>query len=483
MPLKRKRYSVLAAVLCVSTVCAPAWEGWAQSGAQVAQSSPANDQARRLLSIASGSGDDAATFATAQQVLDSRFTLEGWSRLRPILQRLMVHAVERATAENAELIAFDPEVEAWTRMIVTVQAEPPHAITRLGLLLAPRPKDVPAPPRLQPGELASATKARVAALSADDKFAGAVLVAHRGRSIVQVATGEADRDRKIPNRANTQFRFGSMGKMFTAVAIMQLVQAGRIDLQAPIGTYLKGYPNEEIARQVTINHLLTHTGGTGDIFGPEFQANRQSLRELKDYIALFGARPPAFPPGSQQAYSNYGFILMGRLVEEVSGLSYDDYLQKHIFAPARMTATGMQPETVNLPGRAVGYMTRRGKLEPAASTLPFRGTSAGGGYSTVADLLRFSEAVTSNRLLDAAHTTLLTTGGINGADGKLVRYDFSGTTVEGRRFVGHSGGAPGMNGELRIFPDAQYTVIVLANRDPPAASMVANFISDRLPSP
>jgi CubicO group peptidase (beta-lactamase class C family) len=117
----------------------------------------------------------------------------------------------------------------------------------------------------------------------------------------------------------------------------------------------------------------------------------------------------------------------------------------------------------------------------AADTLPYRGTPAGGGYSTVGDMLKFGNALTTGRLLDAAHLKALTTGGIKGPDGTFYRYDFGGRTAEGVKFIGHAGGAPGMNGELRVFPDDGYTVIVLANRDPPAASLAASFISERLP--
>jgi CubicO group peptidase (beta-lactamase class C family) len=341
------------------------------------------------------------------------------------------------------------------------------------------------PPRLAPAALAAATRDHVAAAAREDRFSGAVLIAQNGKPILEEAYGVAERDTNTANTTQTQFRFGSMGKMFTAVSIMQLAQAGKLDLTAPIGRYLKDYPNQDIATKVTIDNLLTHTGGTGNIFTPEYFAHRLEVKDAKDYVALFGARPPEFAPGARTEYSNYGFLLLGRIVEVVSGRSYDDYIASHIFAPAHMTATGNQPESVRLPRRATGYMTRDGKLMSAADTLPWSGTPAGGGYATVGDLAKFADALMANRLLDAAHTKLLTTGGVTGPNGQLLRYDFGAPAGDGRRFFGHNGGAPGMNGELRIFPaeaghDA-YTLVVLANRDPPVATGVANFISDRLP--
>jgi CubicO group peptidase (beta-lactamase class C family) len=144
------------------------------------------------------------------------------------------------------------------------------------------------------------------------------------------------------------------------------------------------------------------------------------------------------------------------------------------------TVTGNAPETTRLPRRAVDYMSDHGQLKDAADTLPWRGTPAGGGYSTVGDMLAFANALTSHRILSATGVERLRTGSLTGPDGMVFRYDFTDQSPEGRRFMGHGGGAPGMNGMLMIFPDG-YTVVVLANRDPPVAGNLANFIADRLP--
>ena len=106
-----------------------------------------------------------------------------------------------------------------------------------------------------------------------------------------------------------------MNKMLTAVATLQLVEAGKLALDEPVGKHLRGYPNREVATRVTVRHLLTHTGGTGDIFGPEFDRNRLQLREHADYVQLYGSRAPNFAPGSRFEYSNYGFVLLGAIIE------------------------------------------------------------------------------------------------------------------------------------------------------------------------
>jgi CubicO group peptidase (beta-lactamase class C family) len=317
-----------------------------------------------------------------------------------------------------------------------------------------------------------------------DRFSGAVLVAKDGEVLFSRAYGLADREREIRNAVQTRFRIGSMNKMFTAVAILQLVEAGKVELTAPLGTYLADYPNREVAEQVTIHHLLTHTGGTGDIFGPEFEAHREELRTLGDYVQLYGERGPEFEPGSQWAYSNYGFILLGAVIEAVTGQSYYDYVDEHIYEPAGMTGTGSLPENQTVPDRAVGYTDPSGGTDwrPNTDTLPYRGTSAGGGYSTVGDFARFADALLNHELLSPDSTELLITGKEEIGPGISYAYGFEDhRDAQGNGWVGHGGGAPGMNGDLRIYPASDYVVVVLANLDPPVAQRVADYLDARLP--
>ena len=223
-------------------------------------------------------------------------------------------------------------------------------------------------------------------------FSGAVLVARHDRVLFSHAYGLADRERRIPNTVRTRFRIGSMNKMFTAVAILQLVEAGKVKLTAPLGTYLPDYPNREVATKVTIHQLLTHTGGTGDIFGPDFDAHRNELRTLDDYVRLYGKRGLEFEPGSDWAYSNYGFLLLG-----VGDREGDRAELLRLRAAARLRARGDDPQRIAArnpsgpgPVDRVHPATRSPAWAPNTDTLPYRGTSAGGGYSTVEDLARFA---------------------------------------------------------------------------------------------
>jgi CubicO group peptidase (beta-lactamase class C family) len=270
-----------------------------------------------------------------------------------------------------------------------------------------------------------------------------------------------------------------MGKMFTAVGIMQLVQAGKLDLDAPIGTYLKDYPNAEFAHSVTARQLLLHTGGAGDFMSQKWADNIARLQTLADYVAMFGGRPPEFPPGSRFSYANYGYVVLGRIIEVASGQSYEAYLREHVFGPAGMTQTGLG-SSADEAGVAMGYVL--GPQGYRQSPAPFRtgATSAGGAYSTVGDMLAFASALTRHELLDATHTDLLTTGRVKGDDA-FFAYGFEDRSAGGRRDVGHDGGAPGANGGFHILGDGEAVAIVFSNVAPTwRADKLANFIAARL---
>jgi D-alanyl-D-alanine carboxypeptidase len=389
--------------------------------------------------------------------------------------------LEQGSATRVSGLVQERDSDQFARFTLTVDATEPHRILSLSLRAVPRPAAF-AIPRLTESEAIAAVTTQIEKNVAAAGFSGTVLVAKKAQVLFSGAYGLADREKKIPNTLDTQFRIGSMNKMFTAVAVLQLVEAGRIKLTDPVGKYITDYPNQEIATKVTIDQLLTHTGGTGDIFGPEFDTHRNELRTLKDYIALYGKRGPEFEPGSQWRYSNYGMVLLGVVIERVTGQSYYDYVQEHVYKPAGMALSGSLPEEQAVPGRSIGYMrSDTGAWVPNTDTLPYRGTSGGGGYSTVGDLLRFAEALMNHKLLNASSTELLITGKVEAGPGKYA-YGFQDERdKDGNGYVGHGGGAPGMNGDLRIYPKSGYVVAVLANLDPPAAQQIADFLDARLP--
>ncbi|MBZ0235253.1 MAG: beta-lactamase family protein, partial [Deltaproteobacteria bacterium] len=394
-----------------------------------------------------------------------------------------VKTTEASTPPRFVAIVKEREGDQFARVVLELDAS--NRVRHFDISVVPVPAEYkPAP--LSEADAIAALQAELDALVAKDRFSGAVLVAKHGKPIFARAYGMADRERKIANTLETRFRIGSMNKMFTATAILKLVQAKKLALDDTVGKHLPDYPNQDVATKVTIHHLLTHSGGTGDIFGPDYDARRLELRTLADYVKLYGSRELLHEPGQDERYSNYGFVLLGVIIEKVTKKTYYDHVHASIFKPAKMRSTSSPFEDKPMAGRSIAYTRQPGGTSPAAwtdakDTLPIRATSAGGGDSTVGDLLAFASALTANKLLDKKHTELLTARKTGVPEGGYA-YGFGTSDVDGVRCIGHGGGAPGMNGDLQIC-DSGYTIVVLANMDPPAAGRVSRFIKARLPAP
>jgi CubicO group peptidase (beta-lactamase class C family) len=472
--MKHREYSLIA--VAVLLFAAPACFAQTQF-----PDTPAGKQAKAWLEVFNA-GDAEKHKEFLRKNAPSRLErAEREMSLREMAGGFDVKKVEESTPTKLVALVQERASDQFVRFTIEVDAGEPHQITRLTLQGIARPVEF-ALPHLSESELTAAVRKKMDEMAAGDRFSGAVLMARNGKTVFAQAYGLADREKKTPNTLKTRFRLGSMNKMFTAVATLQLAQNGKLDLKAPFGNYLTDYANKDVASKVTIEQMLSHTGGTGDIFGPEFDKNRLGLKTLQDYVKLYGNRGPEFEPGSRWQYSNYGFLLLGVIVEKVSGQNYYDYVRDHIFEPAGMIASASQPEDEVVADRSVGYMrSDGGGWQRNTDTLPYRGTSAGGGYSTVEDLLKFATALQTNKLLKPQYTEMLTTGKVETPNGGKYAYGFQEAMVNGTRCFGHGGGAPGMNGELKICPGPGYVVAVLANLDPPAATRVADFITNRLP--
>src|SRR3954465_2105012 len=186
-------------------------------------------------------------------------------------------------------------------------------------------------------------------LVAENKLSGVALVAKNGVTVASKAAGIANKTTNAPIDLNTKFNLGSMNKMFTAVAIAQLAQAGKLSFPDIVGKHLPDYPNKEVAEKVTLHQLLTHTSGMGMYWNDKFMAQREKLLTVSAHLPLFAADPLAFPPGEKFQYSNAGYMVLGAIIEKLSGQDYYSYVQDHIYNPAGMSNTGFYKPGKEIP--------------------------------------------------------------------------------------------------------------------------------------
>ena len=302
--------------------------------------------------------------------------------------------------------------------------------------------------------LAQGLGAKVDSIASDAQFSGVVLIAQKGAPTLQRAYGMADREAGRRNDGGTAFNIGSINKMFTQIAIRQLVASGKLNVDSSLARAWPDYPNADVARRVTIQQIVDHRSGIqGNIFAAPAGKKRSDVRSLQDYLPLFVDNALQFEPGTREEYSNAGYIVLGLLIERLSGESYYDYVRRHIYEPAGMTRTAHWTVDSLPPNTAIGY-TRGGMNAPPtapvvrnADLLPGRGSSAGGGYATADDLLRFLNALRG---------------------GKIPQGPYPGWAI--------AGGAPGLNAAIEASLPGDYDIIVLANLDPPAAGQMARKI-------
>jgi D-alanyl-D-alanine carboxypeptidase len=316
----------------------------------------------------------------------------------------------------------------------------------------------------------------VSGLTKDGQFSGVVLVARNGHVLFEKAYGKRDAKGDDMNTLDTRFNLASAGKMFTSVAVLQQIAAGRLSLDTKVGDVLKDYPNRNFADTVTVRELLTHTSGAGDegLLGNENAANRARVHNVADMVALESNQPPAFPPGTQQVYSNFGFVVLGRMVEVVSGEDFQTYLRRHVFEPAGMTHTGFIDCATTAPDLAVGYTTDNGKLVFNCETL--RGFPAGGEASTAGDMYRFVQALQSGKLIPLALFAQATKTYRMFMGLGFFATDY-GPGVPERDFRwGHGGSAGGVCTDVRTYPHTGETIITLSNQNPPVCFDVAKFL-------
>lgn len=300
-------------------------------------------------------------------------------------------------------------------------------------------------------------------LEAKDAFTGAVLIARQGKPMFAKAYGLANREHEIPNRLDTRFNLGSMNKMFTAVAIAQLAERGKLSFDDLIADHLPdGWLAPEIGRQVRVRQLLNHTSGLGDFLERRIEQASWKFAEIDDYKEIVAQETLAFEPGSRWQYSNTGFLLLGVIVSEVSGEDYYDYIRENVYGPAGMRNTDSYEITRPAPKLADGYWKDEAGWKKNTLLLPPRGTSAGGGFSTVEDLLAFDVALRSNKLVSEETRDLLFRPDPE-RNSPSYGYGFMIGALAPDREVGHGGSFPGVSARLSMFLDSGYTFVALCN--------------------
>ncbi|MCP4570153.1 MAG: beta-lactamase family protein [FCB group bacterium] len=372
----------------------------------------------------------------------------------------------------------------WVEFALHYDDQPPYGWASIGMQPAHDPNEVLPEGELTKEMLTDFLDNYIDTLVAQDKFSGAVLVAKNGRPIYKRADGEACKRYGIPNKTDTKFNLGSMNKMFTGVAIGQLAQKGKLAFDDYVGKYLPDYPNQAVRDKVTIHQLLTHTSGMGSYWEELFEAQWWEIKTVQQLADLTAEKPLDFEPGERFQYSNAGPIILGLIIEKISGLSYDEYIRQNVTGPAGMINTDCYEVDRPVPNLAIGYTKSdyegnstdiwRNNLFMHAA----KGGPAGGGYSTVEDLLHFDLALHSDLLLDKEHFDIVTTGKVDMSPKHRYAYLFGDENRNGHRIIGHNGGAPGINAVLSIYLDLGYTVAVMSNYDH-AAGLIANKI-DRL---
>jgi CubicO group peptidase (beta-lactamase class C family) len=309
-----------------------------------------------------------------------------------------------------------------------------------------------------------------------DLFSGAVLAAKGGQIVYQGAFGYADKQNKIPNTIDTKFSVGSIGKTFTGVLIMQLVEQGKIKLTNTLEKYLPDFPYNEKSK-IQIRHLLNHTSGLGNYFAhKDYEAKIPFLRKIDDALKLVYDQKPMFEPGTKYQYSNSGMLVLGAVIERITGMNYREYLKQQLLDPIGMKDSGIFYPEENVPNRAIGYSKISEGDYMVETANEFPAFSDGGLYSTVQDMLKYDTALRENRLISQATKEIMFTVT---PPAKNYALGWEKLIFKGAEYIGHVGGCPGFAADYKSFPKDRIMIVVLSNYTD-GASMVAAKVNHLL---
>ena len=363
--------------------------------------------------------------------------------------------------------------DAWLNLILQVEPDDPHRIVSMGFRPGSRPVDSEKDKDALFSNLDELHQYLLEKTN-ENKFSGTVLIAKDGDPIFQKAYGFASKRLNIYNKVDTKFNLGSINKIFTSVAIAQLIENGQLSIDDPIGKYLDIFP-QGIANKVTIRHLLNMMSGWGDYWTNEYYlSHKDELQTVSDYMKFIKDIPLDFEPGTNFQHCNTGYEVAGAIIEKISGMDYFDYVKKNVYTVSGMTNSDSYFRDGPVENRAVGYTNMKHTDQASEAyqsdnldMLPTRGTPAGGGYSTVDDMLKFDKALRNNKLLSSDYTQYLISRFSGSPDDPFTPPSKTYRVV---------GGAPGVNAFLGIDFQSSHSIIVLSNYDHPVAMDVAEKI-------
>ena len=298
---------------------------------------------------------------------------------------------------------------------------------------------------------------------AANHFMGSVLVARDGQILFSKGYGSADLEWNVPNSPATKFRLGSVTKQFTAASILLLEERGKLSVNDPVKKYLPDAP--PAWDKITIFHLLTHTSGIPNFTSfPDYPKLEPFPTTAQQLVARFRDKPLDFEPGEKWNYSNSGYVLLSYLIEKISGMSYEKFVQENIFTPLGMKDSGYDSNSAVISHRASGYvLDGKNQLENAGFIHMSVPHGAGALYSTTEDLLKWEQGLFGGKVLKPSSLEKMTTPFKNNyAFGLQVE------TVNGRKMISHGGGIEGFNTELEYYPGEKLTVVVLRNVNLPS---------------
>ena len=369
-------------------------------------------------------------------------------------------------------------IRSGTWFSLTLAANNAGKLEGSGALPSTPPESV-MPRELSDSALASAVRRVVLQVSKAGLFSGIVTVARGSDVIVRASAGYANRAKHTPITGASQFTLGSMGKMFTAASIGELVDQGKISFEDRVGKFFPDYPSVPVRDHVTIGMLLSHTAGLGDFLSrrtPEMMT--KGVARAAEFMPLYDQDAPLFPPGTRWAYSNAGLALAGAIVEQVSGEDYPAYIREHIFTPAGMTHSDPNNRPHASAALVTPYtrFTAQGRSPDWVEARADIGSPAGGAISTADDLVRFGAALRGGVLVQPSTFAEMTKPRQTVPTGDQYGYAMEIMDVYGRTAVGHGGGFPGVSTHLYLVLGSPYTVVVLGNQDPPSDGYVGRMI-------